>query len=738
MDRVIRRVLAPIVSLREGESTTVVLMFAYSFLVMTAYNIVKPITRSKFISELGADNLPWVQLGAGILIGLLMQAYTRGIAAVPRRWAIPVTQAGCVVLLLAFWLLFEAGVDSASAAFYILGLILGILLISQFWTLASDVYDARHAKRVFGFIGGGASLGGATGAGITALIVDQVGTDDLLLVAAVVLLFCMGLVTWIVRREEAAGASAAAEPEGIGGAEGVRLLGQSKHLQLIAVIIGCAAIGGAIVEQQLNMAAEATFGQDETDGITQLLAQVTVYVSLIGFVIQTVLTSRIHSLLGIGFALLILPVGLGAMGLVILFNAGIWAPAAARVVDSSLRYTVDKTSREVLFLPLPTAVKYRAKQFIDVTMDRFAKALGALMLLVLIKPWGLALSWQQLSYASLGMMVLWVVMAQRARREYLASFRRSIARHEVEAAEIREPHADLQTIELLVEELAHPDDQRVLYAIELLESLGKRHLVTPLLLYHSSPQVRARTLQSLEALRPEVAVRWLPTVERLLADDHPDVRVEAVRAVSAIRGQDAAALMRGFLAQNDPRLIVTAAIALLDTDNPSDQAAAEAALQQLADDPRDVAAPGRLEVARALGEARRPRLRQMLIPLILDANVEVARAAVRSAGRESPDRAALFVPPLVSLLRHRHLKEDVRQVLLGYGNEVVGPLAHFLGDTSEDPWVSPEHSRDAGTPRHTEERRRAGCRALGQRWLSPVPGDHGARGGASCGASADD
>ena len=229
MDRVIRRVLAPIVSLREGESTTVVLMFAYSFLVMTAYNIVKPITRSKFISELRADNLPWVQLGAGILIGLLMQAYTRGIAAVPRRWAIPVTQAGCVVLLLAFWLLFEAGVDSASAAFYILGLILGILLISQFWTLASDVYDARHAKRVFGFIGGGASLGGATGAGITALIVDQVGTDDLLLVAAVVLLFCMGLVTWIVRREEAAGASAAAEPEGIGGAEGVRLLGQSKH-----------------------------------------------------------------------------------------------------------------------------------------------------------------------------------------------------------------------------------------------------------------------------------------------------------------------------------------------------------------------------------------------------------------------------------------------------------------------------------------------------------------------------
>ena len=33
-------------------------MFAYLFLAMTGYNILKPITRSKFITSLGADNLP--------------------------------------------------------------------------------------------------------------------------------------------------------------------------------------------------------------------------------------------------------------------------------------------------------------------------------------------------------------------------------------------------------------------------------------------------------------------------------------------------------------------------------------------------------------------------------------------------------------------------------------------------------------------------------------------------------
>ena len=105
-------------------------------------------------------------------------------------------------MLIVFWALFSAGYDGASVAFYVLGLILGILLISQFWTLANDVYDARHAKRLFGFIGGGASLGGATGAAITAATVSRVGTVNLLLVGAAVMLACLVLVIWIVRREE--------------------------------------------------------------------------------------------------------------------------------------------------------------------------------------------------------------------------------------------------------------------------------------------------------------------------------------------------------------------------------------------------------------------------------------------------------------------------------------------------------------------------------------------------------
>ena len=98
----------------------------------------------------------------------------------------------------------------------------------------------------------------------------------------------------------------------------------------------------------------------------------------------------------------------------------------ARVFDKSIRYTVDKTTREILFLPLPADLKAKAKPFVDVTVDRVGRAANALILLVLIKPWGLHLSWPQISYASLAVMALWIAVALRAKRGYMEAFRRSL------------------------------------------------------------------------------------------------------------------------------------------------------------------------------------------------------------------------------------------------------------------------------------------------------------------------
>jgi len=489
MDRSVpSRTVGRIGQIQVGELATAFLMLTYSFLAMASYSAIKPITRSKFIDSLGADNLPYVQLAAGVLIGMIMVAYSWLMARLPRRWSLPIVQMGIVGLLVTFWFLFRADGTWVSIAFYVTGLILGVLLISQFWTLANLIYDPRQAKRLFGFIGAGAPLGGIAGSMITVRYVKQIGSVNILLLSAALMALCIPIVVTIIVREQLSGLAVAPKQETPEiknrGWQTLDLLRKSRHLEMIALVISFAAIGAAIIDQQLNMAAASAYSKESA--IAGFLAGIQAWTSTIGLVVQMLLTSRIHRFLGIGFALLILPVSLGLTGLLMLMVSALWAPGLARVLDQSLRYTVDKTSREILFMPLPSEVKLQAKPFVDVTVDRFAKAFGALILLLLIKPWGLHLNWQQLSYASMTVMVFWIVMALRARRGYVEAFRSSIGNRQIEPAEIRLEVADLSMLEMLVAELSNPDERKVLYAIDILESLGKKNLINPLLLLHES------------------------------------------------------------------------------------------------------------------------------------------------------------------------------------------------------------------------------------------------------------
>ena len=111
----LRRLLSSVVEIRPEEIRTAVLMFTYSFAAMTAYNIVQPVTRSAFITTLGADNIPYVLFATGLLIGFIMQFYSRLLGRLPRRWAIPIVLLGLTGLLLTFWMLLREGSGWVSA-----------------------------------------------------------------------------------------------------------------------------------------------------------------------------------------------------------------------------------------------------------------------------------------------------------------------------------------------------------------------------------------------------------------------------------------------------------------------------------------------------------------------------------------------------------------------------------------------------------------------------------------------
>ena len=289
---VVHRLLSPIVQVREEESTTVVLMFLYSFLAMTAYNILKPLASATFIDVWGAENLPYMVLAAGPLIMVIMQVYTTVIARLPQRWVIQVTQVGIVTLLIGFSVIFRVGQGGVSAsAVYLFRLILGVLLISQFWTLANDIYNPREGKRFFGFIGAGASLGGLIASFLVQQTVEWVGFNNLLLVSAVLVAGCTVIVTVILNRSKDVALkdiASAGEEKGVAWNEAWRMLRESKHLQIIATVIALAAMGAALIDQQLSMAADEAAGEGEgaAERISALLATVQLYTSTASLIIQ--------------------------------------------------------------------------------------------------------------------------------------------------------------------------------------------------------------------------------------------------------------------------------------------------------------------------------------------------------------------------------------------------------------------------------------------------------------------
>jgi ATP:ADP antiporter, AAA family len=682
---IIAWIVKPFSQIRRDEAGTAVLMSVYSFLLMAAYSVIKPATRSNFIESLGPENLPYVQLIAGILIGFVMAGYSRLVAQLPRRWTLTIAQGGIAGILIVFWFLFHTEQAWVSAAFYLLGLILGILLINQFWTLASVVFDSHQAKRLFGFIGGGSSVGGILGS----YLAKQISTDNLLLYSAGFMVLSIAAMNLIVRREgisaEMQNAVAAVEWDR-SSKEALQLLRKSKHLRLIALVISMAAIGAVIIEQQLNMAAASAKGPGSKDAITIFLANVQLWTSIIGFLVQILLTSRIHRNLGIGFALLLLPVSLGSTAALILLNSALWAPGLARVLDQSLRYTIDKTTREILYFPLPTEMTVTAKPFVDVTVDRLAKGLAALLLLFLIQPWGMGLSWQKLSYASITVTGLWIVMALYAQRGYKRAFRDNLNTRTIKPAEVPTAAGDLAVTETLVQELASPDAQRVLYAIEFLESLDKHHLITPLLLYHESPVVRARALKVMRGAHEEISSRWLPAIHSILIDPDPNVRAEGMSALAGMHSLEARDLIRILMQDQNPRISLTAAMILACSEQEADATAAESVLSGLLSDASESAVPVRLEFAIVLRQAPIPHFRRILIPLMTDPNPDVAEEALQSV-RKLGAADFVFVPTLIALLRNQRLKNSARELIVGFGVSALPILDCFLRNAHEDIWI---------------------------------------------------
>ena len=673
---------------RVEETRIAALLFGYSFLIGAFQFAAKSIRQSSFVDSLGWTRLPFVYLAVAVMAWPLLKAWNRLAAGVPLERFIPRSTVGVIASLVLFWWLYGYPWAWPRFVFYVWMSIVTLLVFSQFWSWASHLLDPRQARRLFAFVLSGSLVGGVVGGQVASLVARFVGARATLLAAAAILLSTLPLIARIrsLAPAVAPATNGGRTPESPSTEDATGSLAEiwrSPHLRSVAALMFVSIMVAEITDLQFIWVVEQS--TEQLDQRTMLFGNYFSLMALLSFVTQLVITSRLQRTLGVGPSMRVLPATM-AIGTLGVLGAAAIAPgaliavvAALKIGEGALRYSLDQGTRELLYIPVAQEIRPRVKTTIDVLLQRVARATAAVLLFTVSFGWVTPIG---ISWIVLALIVVWVAITYRARRNYVAAFREGLLENRIDADERLDP-SDAATIEALVAELASDDATKVLHGIDLLVAQGRGDLVTPLLLHHDDAEVRRRTLAVVRSLDLRAA---RPKVESLIADADPAVRAEAIRTFTALSGADAAALLTTKLHDGDPRVRGAAVVGLLQL---GDEAASPPALAALDDLLTDEDPAVRQEAAQTLAGAPSAPFANRMLRLLNDLEPEVVRSAIRAVRRwnERDGTSFLFVPILISLLRERRLKHDAREALVACGEEVLPLLVHFLEDKNEYFWV---------------------------------------------------
>ncbi len=663
--------VARILGLSEREWARAWPLFAYLFLTTAATVASKATRDALFLDRFSATELPYVDIAIAGLVGLVVAVYLRA----HRRLSMRALQTGTLLVFaaisLGFWWLSLFARDSGALfiAIYLWVGIFGALAPTQVWTLANFALTTREAKRAFGFIGSGAILGWIVGGLATTLTASALGTETLLLWVAASLLASVGLVQVAWRRAGPAPAAGVTSSPSL--RESLAQIVASPYLRSIAWVIGLASFATTIAGWQFKAIAKAEI--PDTDQLAAFFGSFNMLAGAASLVLQLVLTGRVLRSAGVGVALFVVPLAMASTSLAVLVLGSLVAVSALKASDQVLRYSIDKSTVELLYLPLSAAETVRVKAFIDTVVYRFGDGLGGLV--VLLCATGLGWSPVQVGWVTLAIIGAWVAAAAAARSQYAANLRSSILQHRIDAERADGALLDRNAADELGRKLdGRPSE--ILYALSLFEVAGRRsrvHAAVPRLLRHESAAVRVRAI----ALLSQADVRSVvPEVKKLLRDPQLEVRTEALLYLARTTSVDPLTLIEevgdfeGFSVQ-------AAMVAFLARPGRAQNVeAAQLILQRLVADSGDEGLRGRVEAARVIGLSPDIFERE-LRKLLEDDAPEVAREAVRATGLLG--KRAL-VHRMVDRIAEPWLTDDIVAALAQLGDRIVGTLRDYLVD----------------------------------------------------------
>jgi AAA family ATP:ADP antiporter len=668
--------------IRPGEGLAVLLTFIYIAVVVAAFLLAKPVRNGLFLQQYDAHALVYIYAAVPVVLTFFVRAYI----PIAARFGSRTVTVGTLVFfssnVVLFWILFTFySFPLLTGIFYVWVNCFGAIAPVQAWSFTNSLFDTRQAKRLFGLIGSGASLGAIAGGVMARFLVRPVGgAINLLLVLAALILFAAAVVLFAhtrVGRKDLRPGRPASPPF----RETMREIAAQPYLRLMAALVFLSAVATQWIGMQLNIVADGRYGGD-ADALTRFFGTFNFVLGSLSFVVQLFVTSRALRRFGLAVTILTLPLSLGFGNLLIALIPAFWTVLLTNAFDQGLRFSVDRPTYELLYLPLAPSQRFHIKNAIDIVVNRLADAFGAVGFgiatigFVVIPGFGLGL--RGTAVLSLVMISVWAVVAWRLRAEYVRTIQDSIHRHRLDTERTSRDVVERSAADALRSKLNASDPKDVRYALGLLEIQRTRnwHPLLHRLLQHPEADIRRRALALLSAAGAREIAN---DAVRMLRDPDLGVRTEALLYLTREMAIDPLTRIQE-LGDFDDFSIRAGMAAFLAAPGPSQNIeAARAILDGMTASAGPAGARDRIEAARVMPLVP-DVFDDLLARLILDEDEEVARQAVRSARVRA---SVALTEALLAALARPEIADEAGDALAQIGNTVVPEIARRLRDESE-------------------------------------------------------
>jgi AAA family ATP:ADP antiporter len=418
------------------------------------------------------------------------------------------------VLLIVEWALLRREPAIAAVVTFLHLSSLGVVLVSGFWSIVNELFDAHAAKRQIGRIGMAATLGGIAGGIAAERVAVHLQPGSILLVLAALQAAC-AVVLFLLGRHSPGHAAIDDDPAP-GAFAAVRRVARTPLLRLLALVIVVDAVGAAALDYVFKAEVTAAAGPERMLRVFAIFYTAT---SVITALVQVTTARFVIERLGVARSIAALPGTLAVSSGVALAVPGMTSAAVARGGEMVARSSIYRAAYELLYAPLLEKHKRSTKVILDVAAERAGDLLGAQVvgLVILLAPG----SRPALLAVAIATGLAGLAIALRLRRGY-----------------VRELESSLRA---RAEHHAPSGEQVPARRMNTLGETGDHAAMSLFDLVRSAPEVREAQAAA-EKTRRETAAAAAALRETLPAAGEPTD--ELARMVAALRSDDNARIRR--------------------------------------------------------------------------------------------------------------------------------------------------------------------------------------------------